>query len=169
MINKVVDNQVSIVTQQETSHYRADWCLFRDQSRYVPSQWETLLHCNTVSHWLGAYLDWSLPITWQYIPWIMHMFFFFVTILLMDIRNDVIYLSVFFRVTSLALGQSYDCPSASEVTLKNMSKTYCQQTSEKTTKYKPRAYFSGSTLHKHTHLWPWKQIYFAIVLHKSSY
>ena len=29
---------------------------------------------------------------------------------------------VFFRVSSLALGQSYDCPSASDVTLKNMSK-----------------------------------------------
>ena len=26
----------------------------RDQSRYVPSQWETLLHCNDVSYWLGA-------------------------------------------------------------------------------------------------------------------
>ena len=25
----------------------------------------------------------------------------------------------YFRVTSMALGQSYDCPSASEVTLKN--------------------------------------------------
>ena len=29
---------------------------------------------------------------------------------------------IFFRVTSLALGQSYDCPSASEVTLKNTGK-----------------------------------------------
>ena len=28
-----------------------------------------------------------------------------------------------FRVTSLALGQSYDCPSASEITLKNMGNT----------------------------------------------
>ena len=33
----------------------------RDQSRYAPSQWETLLQCNNVFHWLGAYLDWSLP------------------------------------------------------------------------------------------------------------
>ena len=32
----------------------------RDQSRYVPSQWETSLHCNDVSHWLGTYLDRSL-------------------------------------------------------------------------------------------------------------
>ena len=32
----------------------------RDQSRCAASQWETLLHCNDVSHWLGAYLDWSL-------------------------------------------------------------------------------------------------------------
>ena len=49
----------------------------RDQFRYAPSQWETL-HCNNVSHWLGAYLDWSLhqimtarvtcPIVTQYCP-----------------------------------------------------------------------------------------------------
>ena len=34
----------------------------------------------------------------------------------------MIYLPIFFRVTSLALGQSWDCPSASEVTLKDMGK-----------------------------------------------
>ena len=34
----------------------------------------------------------------------------------------MIYLPIFFSVTSLALGQSYDCPSASEVTLKDMGK-----------------------------------------------
>ena len=34
--------------------------LYRDQSRYAHSQWETLSHCNNVSHWLGAYLDLSL-------------------------------------------------------------------------------------------------------------
>ena len=32
----------------------------RDLSRYAPSPWETSLHCNDVSHWLSAYLDWSL-------------------------------------------------------------------------------------------------------------
>ena len=41
-----------------------DFCIYirhiRDPSRYAPSQWETSLHCNDVSHWLGAYLDWSL-------------------------------------------------------------------------------------------------------------
>ena len=26
-----------------------------DQFVYVPSQWETTLHCNVVYHWLGAY------------------------------------------------------------------------------------------------------------------
>ena len=34
---------------------------YRDQSGYAPSQCETSLQCN-VSHWLGAYLDWSLHI-----------------------------------------------------------------------------------------------------------
>ena len=27
---------------------------------YVPSQWETVLQCNVVSHWLGACTEWSL-------------------------------------------------------------------------------------------------------------
>ena len=27
---------------------------------YGPSQWVTTLHCNVVSHWLGAYTKWSL-------------------------------------------------------------------------------------------------------------
>ena len=31
----------------------------RDQSRYAPNRWETSIQCNNVSHWLGAYLDWS--------------------------------------------------------------------------------------------------------------
>ena len=34
----------------------------RDQSRYEPSQLETSSQCNNVSHWLGAYLDWSLEL-----------------------------------------------------------------------------------------------------------
>ena len=27
---------------------------------YVPSQWKFTLHCNTISHWLGAYTEWTL-------------------------------------------------------------------------------------------------------------
>ena len=27
---------------------------------FAPSQWETTLQCNVVSHWLGAYTEWSL-------------------------------------------------------------------------------------------------------------
>ena len=30
------------------------------QGSYAPSQWETTLQCNVVSHWLGAYTKWSL-------------------------------------------------------------------------------------------------------------
>ena len=32
----------------------------RDHSVYAPSQWEMALHCNAISHWLGAYTRWSL-------------------------------------------------------------------------------------------------------------
>ena len=31
--------------------------IFRADSRFVPSQWETVLPCNNVSHWLGASLE----------------------------------------------------------------------------------------------------------------
>ena len=32
------------------------WCHIRTDSRFAPSQWETALLCNGVSHWLGARL-----------------------------------------------------------------------------------------------------------------
>ena len=53
---------------------------------------------------------------------------------------DVTHLPIPFRVTSLTLGQSYDCPSVSEVTLKDMGKTDKYQT---TTKHKLCAWFFG--------------------------
>ena len=37
------------------------WMVYdRDHFVYAPSQWETTLQCNVVSHWLGAYTKWSL-------------------------------------------------------------------------------------------------------------
>ena len=33
---------------------------YRDHFVYARSKWETTLHCNVVSHWLGAYTKWSL-------------------------------------------------------------------------------------------------------------
>ena len=32
-------------------------CYYRADSRFAPSQWETALLCNNVSHWLGASLE----------------------------------------------------------------------------------------------------------------
>ena len=32
----------------------------RDHALYALSQWETTLQCNGVSHWLGAFTEWSL-------------------------------------------------------------------------------------------------------------
>ena len=34
-----------------------------DVSRYAPSPWDTSLHCNDVSNWLGASLNWSPPLS----------------------------------------------------------------------------------------------------------
>ena len=33
------------------------WTIHRADSRFAPSQWETVLLCNDVSHWLGANLE----------------------------------------------------------------------------------------------------------------
>ena len=43
--------------------------LFWDHSRYAPSQWEMLFQWNDVSHWLGAYLDWTLFIALLNTAW----------------------------------------------------------------------------------------------------
>ena len=32
----------------------------RNHFVHAPSQWEMMLHCNVISHWLGAYTKWSL-------------------------------------------------------------------------------------------------------------
>ena len=57
----------------------------------VPSQWETTLHYNVGSHWQSAYIKWSLVI-----------------------------LPISSRITSVASGQSYHCPNASETALTDM-------------------------------------------------
>ena len=33
---------------------------YRNHSVHALSQWEMALHCNAISHWLGAYTEWSL-------------------------------------------------------------------------------------------------------------
>ena len=38
--------------------------LYRDDSRFAPSQWETVLLCNEVSHWLGTSQELALLYTW---------------------------------------------------------------------------------------------------------
>ena len=39
----------------------------RDQSGYGLSQWETMLHCNIVSHWPSPNLEWSLVRQWLHV------------------------------------------------------------------------------------------------------
>ena len=36
---------------------RVVWCIHLVDSEFTPSQWETTLHCNDVSHWLGTSLE----------------------------------------------------------------------------------------------------------------
>ena len=49
-------------TQQKVCRYMFVNCFIigpgkRADSRFVPSRWETALHCNDVSHWLGTNLE----------------------------------------------------------------------------------------------------------------
>ena len=45
----------SIISSKCYPYYSA-----RDQFLHGPSQWKTVLQCNILSHWLGAYTKWSL-------------------------------------------------------------------------------------------------------------
>ena len=57
------------------------------------------------------------------------------------------YLSIFIRVALLALGQSSDCHSASEVSLMDMGKSVNVWPQQSTAKQKPCAYFLGYTVY----------------------
>ena len=39
-----------------------------DHFVYAPSQWETTLHCNVASHWLGTYAKWFLETYYDWHP-----------------------------------------------------------------------------------------------------
>ena len=54
--------QIANRTAQTETWGHGQTASFRHQFMYVPSQWEKLLHCKDVSHWLGTYLDWSLKV-----------------------------------------------------------------------------------------------------------
>ena len=56
------------------------------------------------------------------------------------------YLSIFIRVALLALGQSLDCHSASEVSLMDMGKSVNVLPQQSTANQKPCAYFLGYTV-----------------------
>ena len=72
--------------------------------------------------WNSSCMSWYVP--WnsmsQYIPRNMNMIC--CVLCSSSLSNHVIHVPISFRVTSLALGQ-YNCPSASEITLKDMGRT----------------------------------------------
>ena len=57
------------------------------------------------------------------------------------------YSSIFIRVALLALGQSLDCHSASEVSLVDMGKSVNVKPQQSTARQKPCAYFLGYTVY----------------------
>ena len=47
-------------TSRSTSLWYVADAYYKADSRFAPKQWETALHCNDVSHWLGARLESAL-------------------------------------------------------------------------------------------------------------
>ena len=87
---------------------------------------------------------WQNPI--QYIPRNMHTVLLCFALLWLSNRSSRIhmkYLSIFFRVALLALGQSLDCHSASEVSLMDMGKSVKYITTTKHSKAKTVCIFLG--------------------------
>ena len=52
---KIIFNKTDIIQNSQN----------RDDFVYAPSQWKTMLHCNIVSHWLGAYKKIPVKILWS--------------------------------------------------------------------------------------------------------
>ena len=52
----------------QVKHHASTFTLvqFSSDSRFSLSQWETALHCNDVSHWLGASLKSALQLHWHW-------------------------------------------------------------------------------------------------------
>ena len=64
---KIMDNSKShnfcylcLETTEDITPNNAHHFMTRDHFVNAPSQWETTLHCNVVSHWLGAFIKWSV-------------------------------------------------------------------------------------------------------------
>ena len=53
--------QYAIHTHWLPQDYSNKHVISRESFVNAPSQWETTLHCNVLSHWLGAFLKQSLP------------------------------------------------------------------------------------------------------------
>ena len=117
------------------------WFLINKTLNYL-SEWNSIAYMQVMSHKIQlkiTFLEW-----WTFSPghneFIICFQFSFSNPVLYSISNDIctqfccalfwlylssqltqfVYLPIFFSVVSLALGQSYDCPSASEWSLKNM-------------------------------------------------
>ena len=87
------------------------------------------------------YISYTVICTWYilymkctwYIPYNMHLILLFLIFINYQ-RCHVMHLPISFRVASLALGQSCDCPSANEATLKHMGKADWHQTTTENNK-----------------------------------
>ena len=60
---KCSENNVLTLDALGTEHHCMFICgMYRDHFMNAPSQWETMLQCNVISHWLGAFTKRSLDV-----------------------------------------------------------------------------------------------------------
>ena len=114
--------------------------LIRADSRFAPSQWETALLCNDVSHWLGASPE-SAPFDFF---WLCHQDLLdpcdLSTHILLDCLHEPQYRKAVklnlspthLWIVTLPVGKSSNCPSADEAFLRDMGKTTWTATQQKT-------------------------------------
>ena len=55
-----VSDAILKTLRSKTQEPTKSWWHCKRKVLHAPRQWQTALHCNVVSHWLGAYTKWSL-------------------------------------------------------------------------------------------------------------
>ena len=57
--NKQIVVKITQIPKQRQNRITGSFCV-------CASQWEMVLHCNAISHWLGAYTEWSVKLYEKY-------------------------------------------------------------------------------------------------------
>ena len=68
LIQRPAGSTAAVNPSHEPKTNSTSYSPYRADSRFAPSQWETALLCNDVSHWLITSLESALPYLWSLHP-----------------------------------------------------------------------------------------------------